>query len=132
MNRRKYVYKNPKLNLVKSRLNDDLNPSVGLNLNVDLNPFDDYLISDCEALLKANSLTVEEQQHRIKPNASFSNKKSANCMLSSQYHIKTDRLQSTQRNQTQKESRVPGLYGCNRYKSKRKEQVKESEMFCFF
>lgn len=132
MNRRKYVYKNPKLNLVKSRLNDDLNPSVGLNLNVDLNPFDDYLISDCEALLKANSLTVEEQQHRIKPNASFSNKKSANCMLSSQYHIKTDRLQSTQSNQTQKESRVPGLYGCNRYKSKRKEQVKESEMFCFF
>lgn len=73
MNRRKYVYKNPKLNLVKSRLNDGLNP------NVDLNPFDDYLISDCEALLKANSLTVEEQQHRIKPNASFSNKKSANC-----------------------------------------------------
>lgn len=132
MNRRKYVYKNPKLNLVKSRLNDDLNPSVGLNLNVDLNPFDDYLISDCEALLKANSLTVEEQQHRIKPNASFSNKKSANCMLSSQYHIKTDRLQSTQSNQTHKESRVPGLYGCNRYKSKRKEQVKESEMFCFF
>ncbi|EGQ8898342.1 hypothetical protein MYC06_003113 [Vibrio parahaemolyticus] len=126
MNRRKYVYKNPKLNLVKSRLNDGLNP------NVDLNSFYDYLISDCEALLKANSLTVDEQQNRIKPNASFSNKKSANCILSSQYHIKTDRLQSAQSNQTQKESRVPGLYGCNRYKSKRKEQVKESEMFCFF
>lgn len=130
MNRRKYVYKNPKLNLVKSGLNDGLND--GLNPSVDLNSFDEYLISDCEALLKANSLTVEEQQHRIKPNASFSNKKSANCMLSSQYHIKTDRLQSAQSNQTQKESRVPGLYGCNRYKSKRKEQAKESEMFCFF
>ncbi|MGR2802909.1 hypothetical protein [Vibrio harveyi] len=126
MNRRKYVYKNPKLNLVKDRLND------GLNSNVDLNSFEDYLMSDCEALLKANSLTVEEQQHRIKPNASFSNKKSANCMLSSQYQIKTDRLRSAQNNQTQKESRVPGLYGCHRYKSKRKEQVKESEMLCIF
>lgn len=126
MNRHKYVYKNPKLNVINKNLND------GLNSTVDLNPYDDYSISDCEALLKANSLTVEKQHHSIKPNVPFSNKKSVNCMVLSQYHIKTDRRQSAQSNQTQKESRVPGLYGCNRYKSKRKEQVKQSEMFYFF
>ncbi|TMX40791.1 hypothetical protein DA098_02880 [Vibrio parahaemolyticus] len=113
VNCRKYVYKNPERRVINSDLNNGLNCQ------------DDCLISDSEALLKANSLTVEDQHHGFKLNTSFTKKESANRKIS----IKA---QPAKISQKQKESRVPGLFGCNRYKSKRTEQVKESEMFCFF
>ncbi|WP_267736330.1 hypothetical protein, partial [Vibrio cholerae] len=89
-------------------------------------------ISDSEALQKANSLTVEDQRQIFKsrssnPSSCFSGHRSFG-----QRNARTNEYQSTFPKQTDKESRVPGLFGCNRYKSKRIQQVKDTESFCFF
>ncbi len=117
VNRRKYLYENQKSKVV-------CDTSVH-----DLNVIDAISISDEEALFKANQLTVEAQ------NKSF-NHKSSNSTNNSRMVVsrknRTKEYQDTLKNNTTKESRVPGLYGCNRYKSKRKQLEKESEIFCFF
>lgn len=115
---RKYVYKNPELKVDLKPLKDELNV---------LNEF----ISDEDALFKANLLTIEEQRDGFK----FDN---LNSTHASNYAIFEKRCtnkkttQETMNIQNRKESRVPGLYGCNRYKSRRNVQVKETESFCFF
>ncbi|MCR9958549.1 hypothetical protein NB573_00530, partial [Vibrio alginolyticus] len=121
----KYVYNNPNLKVIKNPLNDDL------NLIEDLRG-EGVIMSDSEALQKANSLTVEEQRQIFKSRSS----NPSNCFSGhrsfGQRNARTNEYQSTFPKQTDKESRVPGLFGCNRYKSKRIQQVKDTEIFCFF
>ena len=74
-------------------------------------------ISDEEAIFKANSLTVEDQLERFR----YSGTKEKSV---------TNNLY--QQSPNQKESRVPGLYGCNRYKSRRNVATETSENFVFF
>ncbi|MFW8632381.1 hypothetical protein [Vibrio natriegens] len=125
LKRCKYVYNNPNLKVIKKPLNDDL------NLVEDLRG-ESLIISDSEALLKANSLTVEDQRQIFKSRSS----NPSNCFSGhrsfGQRNARTSEYQSTFPKQTDKESRVPGLFGCNRYKSKRIQQVKDTESFCFF
>ncbi|HCM1552977.1 TPA: hypothetical protein N2951_001207 [Vibrio parahaemolyticus] len=115
---RKYVYKNPGLKV-------DLKP-----LKYELNVFNEF-ISDEDALFKANLLTVEEQRDGFK----FDNLNSAHAFdyaIFEKSCTNKKTSQETMNIQNRKESRVPGLYGCNRYKSRRNVQVKETESFCFF
>ncbi|MBY8043553.1 hypothetical protein KW486_13880 [Vibrio fluvialis] len=74
-------------------------------------------ISDEEAIFKANSLTVEDQLERFR----YSGTKE-----------KPVTNQLYQQSPNKKESRVPGLYGCNRYKSRRNVADETSESFVFF
>lgn len=88
-------------------------------------------ISDEDALFKANLLTVEEQRDGF----DFDNLKSAHASNYAIFEKSCTNKKTTQETmniQNRKESRVPGLYGCNRYKSRRNVQVKETESFCFF
>ncbi|MFW0944855.1 hypothetical protein ACSTIZ_20915 [Vibrio parahaemolyticus] len=125
LKRSKYVYNNPNLKVIKNPLNDDL------NLIEDLRG-EGVIMSDSEALQKANSLTVEEQRQIFKSRSS----NPSNCFSGhrsfGQRNARTNEYQPTFPKQTDKESRVPGLFGCNRYKSKRIQQVKDTEIFCFF
>ncbi|HDB1447909.1 TPA: hypothetical protein O6E21_000210 [Vibrio cholerae] len=115
---RKYVYKNSELKVNLKPLKDELNM------------FNEF-ISDEDALFKASLLTVEEQRDGF----NFDNLNSAHA---SNYAVFEKRCtnkkacQGTRNIQNRKESRVPGLYGCNRYKSRRNVQAKETESFCFF
>ncbi|EGR4218262.1 hypothetical protein DDM80_18610 [Vibrio cholerae] len=76
-----------------------------------------FSISDEEAIIKANSLSVEEQLERFR-----------------HYGTKEKPVtnQLYQQSPNKKESRVPGLYGCNRYKSRRNVADETSESFVFF
>ncbi|MCR9663717.1 hypothetical protein P3655_17545 [Vibrio parahaemolyticus] len=125
LKRRKYVYNNPGLKVIKKPLNDDL------NLVEDLRG-ENVLISDSDALQKANSLTVEEQRHIFKSRSSNPSNYFSGHRSFGQRNARTNEYQSTFPKQTDKESRVPGLFGCNRYKSKRIQQVKDTESFSFF
>ncbi|HCZ9271431.1 TPA: hypothetical protein O4G62_002989 [Vibrio alginolyticus] len=119
-NRRKYVYENPNLNASKKQYKNDLKS------------FDNHVISDEEDMLKANKLTVEEQNSTLKlrrPN--FDKRFNEHC------HTRTNRSESKAStidftSVDKKENRVPGLYGCNRWQSKKIAHLKETESFCFF
>ncbi|ANN26685.1 hypothetical protein ACEV76_18980 [Vibrio parahaemolyticus] len=119
-NRRKYVYENPNLNVSNKQYKNDLKI------------FDNYDISDEEAMLKANKLTVEEQNSTLKLRRShFGKRFNEHC------HSRTNRSESKAStidftSVDKKGNRVPGLYGCNRWKSKEIACVRETESFCFF
>ncbi|MFL0863818.1 hypothetical protein [Vibrio parahaemolyticus] len=110
---RKYVYKTPELKV-------DLKP-----LKDELNVFNEF-VSDEDALFKANLLTVEEQRDGL------NSAHASNYAIFEKNCTNKKTTQETMNIQNRKESRVPGLYGCNRYKSRRNVQVKETESFCFF
>ncbi|WP_217555788.1 hypothetical protein [Vibrio metschnikovii] len=119
-NRRKYVYENPNSNVSSKQYKNYFKS------------FDNYEISDEEAMLKANKLTVEEQNSTLKLRRShFGKRFNEHC------HFRTDRSESKAStidftSVDKKGNRVPGLYGCNRWKSKEIAHVKETESFCFF
>lgn len=119
-NRLKYVYENPNLNVSNKQYKNDLKI------------FDNYEISDEEAMLKANKLTVEEQNSTLKLRRSHFDKR-----FNEHCYTRKDRSESKAStidftSVVKKENRVPGLYGCNRWKSKEIARVKETESFCFF
>ncbi|MBG0761861.1 hypothetical protein BOO22_20900 [Vibrio cidicii] len=119
-NRRKYVYENQNSNVSNKQYKNDLKV------------FDNHVISDEEAMLKANKLTVEEQNSTLKLRRSHFDKR-----FNEYCHTITDRSESKAStidftSVVKKENRVPGLYGCNRWKSKEIAHVKETESFCFF
>ncbi|MCA0761729.1 hypothetical protein [Vibrio vulnificus] len=76
-----------------------------------------FSMSDEEAIIKANSLSVEEQLERV-----------------SHYGTKEKPVTNHlyQQSPSKKKNRVPGLYGCNRYKSRRNVADETSENFVFF
>ncbi|EGR0791364.1 hypothetical protein EWS92_17995 [Vibrio vulnificus] len=76
-----------------------------------------FSISDEEAIVKANSLSVEDQLER------FSNYETKENPVTNQLY---------QQSPSKKENRVPGLYGCNRYKSRRNVADETSGNFVFF
>lgn len=119
-NRRKYVYENPNLNASTEQYKNDLKS------------IDNYVISDEEAILKANKLSVEEQNNTLNLKRSHFDKR-----FNEHCHPRTNRSESKAStidftSVDKKENRVPGLYGCNRWKSKEIAHVKETESFCFF
>ncbi len=80
-------------------------------------------ISDEEALRRANGLSHH---------SNHSQNQSTQSMKKRYQGIGLSRSISANAQMEQEEPRHPGLYGCNRWASKRKEQAEQSEVFNIF